>query len=342
MSTADHPPAVSCAGDSAPVLCPSDLVGAQQDTDTARQDTAGRAEDTPNRFEDTEEDTVAQNRAGRDPVEIAALIMVISVLTAASGWSAIALHGLAQASGITSWLAWGAPVIVDGPLIQAAIALVVLKRRAAGGADVEPGQRAFFWWMLAMSELVSLVGNGAHAWLLSPERTLKGWAAAIVAGAAPIAAMAVMHGLTIMIEVLGQALKTKTPAGIAERTAPAADFAPVSSAVSSGHTPVSSAVSSPATGHTQDTAAVSSLSPGHDTGHTTEPVKDTEVSPEERDATVWSMHSAGASLRDIAAATGLSYGYAGKVVKRLKAEHGVTGGGQAALDETGVVIQLVR
>ncbi|MFE3227634.1 DUF2637 domain-containing protein [Nocardia sp. NPDC059228] len=285
---------------------------------------------------------MGQNRPGRDHVETAALIMVISVLTAASGWSAIALHGLAQAAGITSWLAWGAPVIVDGPLIQAAIALVVLKRREKDGADVEPGQRAFFWWMLAMSELVSLVGNGAHAWLLSPERTLKGWAAAIVAGAAPIAAMAVMHGLTILIEVLGQALKTTAPAGSAERTTPAADFEPLSPAVSSGHTPVSSAVSSPDEGHAQDTPAVSWPSPGHSAGHTPEPVEDTEVSPEDRDAAIWAMHSAGASLREIAAATGLSYGYAGKVVKRLKTEHGVTDDNQTANDEAGVVIQLVR
>ncbi|MEU6579576.1 DUF2637 domain-containing protein [Nocardia sp. NPDC046763] len=340
MSTADHPPAVSFAEAVDPSLCPSDPVGAQQDTLPARQDTAGRLEDTPNRFEDTEEDTMRQNRPGRDHVETAALIMVISVLTAASGWSAIALHGLSQAAGITSWLAWGAPVIVDGPLIQAAIALVVLKRREKGGADVEPGQRKFFWWMLAMSELVSLVGNGAHAWM-SPERTIKGWAAATVAGAAPIAAMAVMHGLTILIEVLGQALKNTAPAGSAERTTPAPDFeaprAP-SPAVSSGHTPVSSAVSSPAAGHTQDTAAVSLPSPGHSAGHTPGLVEDTEVSPADRDAAIWAMHSAGASLRDIAAATGLSYGYAGKVVKRLKAEHGDS----AAIDEAGVVLQFVR
>ncbi|MGW4117083.1 DUF2637 domain-containing protein [Nocardia sp. NPDC004711] len=344
MSTADHPLAVSSGEDLDLAPCPSDSVGAQQDTVIARQDTSGRPEDTPNRFEDTEEDTVGQNRPGRDHVETAALIMVISVLTAASGWSAIALHGLAQASGITSWLAWGAPVIVDGPMIQAAIALVVLKRREKGGADVESGQRAFFWWMLAMSELVSLVGNGAHAWM-SPDRTIKGWAAAIVAGAAPFAAMAVMHGLTIMIQVLGQALKTTTPAGIAERTTPATNFeAPraLSPAVSSGHTPVSPAVSSPAAGHTQDTAPVSWPSPGHSAGHTPSLSEDTEVSPEERDATIWAMHSAGSSLRDIATATGLSYGYAGKRVKRLKAERGVTDSEAAAIDEEEVVLKVVR
>ncbi|MEV6100656.1 DUF2637 domain-containing protein [Nocardia sp. NPDC051981] len=340
--TADHPPAVSSAEDVDPTLCPSVPAGAQQDTGTARQDTPARAEDTPNRFQDTAEDTPGRNRPARDHVETAALIAVISVLTAASGWSAIALHGLAQAAGITSWLAWGAPVIVDGPLIQAAIALVVLKRREKDGATIEPGQRAFFWWMLAMSELVSLVGNGAHAWLLSPERTLKGWAAAIVAGAAPIAAMAVMHGLTILIEVLGQALKTTPRAGIAERTAPATDFedfGALSPAVSSGHTTVSPGVSSPATGHTQDTAAVSSVHPGHSTGHIPDPAEDTAVSPEDRDATIWAMHSADASLRDIAAATGLSYGYVGKVVKRLKAERGDTDGDS---DGPGATLHLIR
>ncbi|MFE3986545.1 DUF2637 domain-containing protein [Nocardia tengchongensis] len=335
--TADHLPAVSSAGHVDPAVCPSGPVGAQQDTDAARQDTPARAEDTPNRFQDTVQDTPGQNRPARDHVETAALIAVISVLTAASGWSAIALHGLAQAAGITSWLAWGAPVIVDGPLIQAAIALVVLKRREKGGATVEPGQRAFFWWMLAMSELVSLVGNGAHAWM-SPERSIKGWAAAVVAGAAPIAAMAVMHGLTILIEVLGQALKTPPHAGIAERTAPATNFeAPraLSPAVSPGHTTVSSGVSTPDSGHTQDTPAVSSVH----SGHTPEPAEDTAVTPEDRDATIWAMHSADASLRDIAAATGLSYGYVGKVIKRLKAERGDTDGES---DGPGATLHLIR
>ncbi|MEU1205477.1 DUF2637 domain-containing protein [Nocardia sp. NPDC005825] len=326
--TADHLPAVSSAGHVDPTPCPSGPVGAQQDTDAARQDTPARAEDTSNRFQETVRDTAGQNRPARDHVETAALIAVISVLTAASGWSAIALHGLAQAAGITSWLAWGAPVIVDGPLIQAAIALVVLKRREKGGATIEPGQRAFFWWMLAMSELVSLVGNGAHAWM-STTRTVEGWAAAVVAGAAPIAAMAVMHGLTILIEVLGQALKTTPHAGIAERITPATDFETpraLTSGVPSGHAPVSSGVSSPAAGHTQDTPAVSSVDSGHSAGHSREAAEDTAVSPEDRDATIWAMHSADASLRDIAAATGLSYGYVGKVIKRLKAERGDTDG----------------
>ncbi|MFE3078265.1 DUF2637 domain-containing protein [Nocardia tengchongensis] len=344
MSAADHPPAVSCAGDIDPALCPFDSVGAQQDTVTARQDTRGRPEDTPNRFEDTEEDAVQQNRPGRDHVETAALIAVISVLTAASGWSAIALHGLAQAAGITSWLAWGAPVIVDGPLIQAAIALVVLERREKGGATIEPGQRKFFWSMLGMSELISLVGNGAHAWM-SPERTITGMAAAAVAGVAPFAAMAVMHGLMILIQVLGQSGKNAAPAGIAERTAPTADFeAPRASspAVSSGHTPVSSGVSSPPAGHTEDSPAVSSPSPGHSEGHTTASVEDTAVSPEDRDAAIWTMHLAGYSLRDIAAASHLSYGYVGKVVKRLKAERGGTEGDPTDGDGTEVILQIVR
>lgn len=326
--TADHPLAVSSTRDGDPALCPSGPVGAQQDTDAARQDTPVRAEDTPNRLQDTVQDTPGQNRPARDHVETAALIAVISVLTAASGWSAIALHGLAQAAGITSWLAWGAPVIVDGPLIQAAIAMVVLKRREKGGAIIEPGQRAFFWWMLAMSELVSLVGNGAHAWM-STTRTVEGWAAAVVAGAAPIAAMAVMHGLTILIEVLGQALKSTPHAGTNERTSPATIFEapqPLAGSVSAGHTPVSSGVSWPVAGHTRYTSAVSSAHPGHSARHTPEPAEDTAVSPEDRDATIWAMHSADASLRDIAAATGLSYGYVGKVIKRLKAERGDTDG----------------
>lgn len=61
---------------------------------------------------------------------------------------------------------------------------------------VEPGQRRFFRLALATSELVSLIGNGAHAAKVPITAPL----AALIAGAAPVAAMAVMHGLTILIE----------------------------------------------------------------------------------------------------------------------------------------------
>ncbi|MGW4247181.1 DUF2637 domain-containing protein, partial [Nocardia sp. NPDC004722] len=86
---------------------------------------------------------------GWNVAESVALLAVAAVSVAAFGWSAIALHGLASGAGISDWLAWGAPVIVDGPIVQAAFALVTLRRRAKVGVLVPRGTYRFFWGELA-------------------------------------------------------------------------------------------------------------------------------------------------------------------------------------------------
>lgn len=221
--------------------------------------------------------------------EIVALLSLAAVSIAAFSWSAIALHGVAVMSGIDSKLAWGAPVIVDGPIIQAAFSLVALDRRAKIGVPIPKSTRRFFWIELAAAELVSLVGNGVHAWT-SDNLKLAPLAAAAVAGAAPIAALAVTHALTALMEV---------------PRAPEPEATPV---VTEGDAVATSREEQATPTLTEATAP------------------DQEATPEspdptaERDAQVWRLHQAGHSYREIAPLVGLHPGTVGKVVNRLKAE----------------------
>jgi hypothetical protein len=343
MTDTDQQPVVSDARESAHTQTPEARAGAERETPEPQWETPESGMETPHSMAETPRETPVETPARRDSVEVAALLVVVLVLTAASGWSAIALHGLAQSAGITSWLAWGAPIIVDGPLFQAAIALVVLKRRGKAGVPIEAGQRAFFWWMLAASELVSLIGNGAHAWM-SHERTIGGLAAAAVAGVAPIAAMAVMHGLMVLIEVLGVPPVTATAPQSAE-ILPTAEIPPADMAVSTpspGDAQPSPTVSrlagGDAHGDAQETAAVSMPSPGDDSGDA-QPSPGVAEEAVDRDARILALRAEGASYREIAAEVGITKGAVGKILHRLGAADTTDSGDQ---EQTGVVLQLVR
>ncbi|WP_280245486.1 DUF2637 domain-containing protein [Nocardia abscessus] len=217
--------------------------------------------------------------------ETVALLSLAAVSIAAFFWSAIALHGVAVMSGIDSRLAWGAPVIVDGPIIQAAFSLVALNRREKIGVVIPVATRRFFWAELAAAELVSLIGNGVHAWK-ADGLLLPAPAAAAVAGAAPIAMLAVTHALTALMEV--------------PRIPEPQATAPVAQATTGG--------TAPNWGDTEATPA------------------DVEATPAETDATaardaeILRLHQAGLSYREIAPIVGLHHGSVGKILARLKTE----------------------
>ncbi|MFD0362660.1 DUF2637 domain-containing protein [Nocardia sp. GCM10030253] len=240
--------------------------------------------------------------------EVVALLSLAAVIIAAFSWSAIALHGVAMMSGIPYGLAWGAPVIVDGPIIQAAFSLVALNRRAKLGVQIPASTRRFFWAELAAAELVSLVGNGVHAWNADGLK-LPQLAAAAVAGAAPIAAVAVTHALTALLEV------PRTPSTEATTVAQVA-------------TP-------------GDTGATA-----RDTYATTAVAQATPLEPEEtdpiaeRDTEVWRLHKTGLSYREIAPIVGLHPGSVGRIVVRLKTEQSSRASGEVLRLVSGETTQL--
>ena len=246
--------------------------------------------------------------SGRDAAELTALVMTIVIALGAFAWSFAALSDLAKMAGIDSRLAWVGPIFVDGAIVQSAVALVSLQRRARLEIDVRTGTKVFFWAQLAIAELVSIVGNGFHA-AESDHRTIPAVIAAVVAGAAPLAGLAATHGLTALIEVPRSAPE---PVEVAvERVDTAAE------PVDAEWTEVDSERAALDSGYT---AAVQAL----DSGVEPDPLA-------VRDAEIRRRHESGESFREIAAAVGLSHSRVAQIVRA----------GQA-VDSDAEVLSLVR
>lgn len=242
--------------------------------------------------------TVVSTKSTAAPWNVAeavALLAVAAVSVAAFSWSAIALHGLAVMAGINERLAWGAPVIVDGPIVQSAFALVALNRRERAGVEIPLGTRRFFWWQLALAELVSLVGNGVHA-AKTDSLDLPALAAAAVAGAAPVAALAVTHALTALLEVPRPEIEAEIEVDTTA-TPIDTDVSPVDIGVDQQATPAVDPAESPAAEATPAAEEPSTESTA------------------ERDARIVAMRAEGASYRQIGEEVGLHHSYVARICK---------------------------
>lgn len=112
---------------------------------------------------------------------------------------ALSFSSLADLAARTVWpdkLAWLWPVIIDGTIVLATMALV------AFSAYPEQGRaRRYFWALLTIGAAVSVTGNAVHAMLPNgrlPEQPLGSWGAAAVACVPPLALVLVTHGLSIL------------------------------------------------------------------------------------------------------------------------------------------------
>lgn len=97
-----------------------------------------------------------------------------------------ALRDLAVRVGMPVDLAWLWPLLIDGMIVEATLAVVALAQR---------GSRAvwYAWFLLAVGALVSVGSNGAHAML-----TGHGWAGAAAASVPPVVLLATTH-LTVLL-----------------------------------------------------------------------------------------------------------------------------------------------
>lgn len=131
------------------------------------------------------------------PVSRGATVVAVAttVVIAAGAFmlSFAALRDLAAKAGQPPSLAWIWPVIVDGSILQATVAVVAFASRRA-----TPGARRFFWSVLAASALVSIAGNALHA-AVSTTRVLDTTIAAGVATIAPISLLTATHGLALFV-----------------------------------------------------------------------------------------------------------------------------------------------
>jgi hypothetical protein len=144
------------------------------------------------------EDRGAETRMGRRSLAItrvAAVLITVGIGAASFVLSFAALRDLAARAGIPGQLAWLWPMIVDGTILQATMAVVAL----AGHRDQERSRR-YFWIVLSWSAAVSVGANALHA-VIPGSVPLSPWLAAAIAVVAPVSLLATTHGLSLLIRV---------------------------------------------------------------------------------------------------------------------------------------------
>jgi hypothetical protein len=127
----------------------------------------------------------------------AAVLITVGIGAASFVLSFAALRDLAARAGISERLAWLWPLIVDGTILQATMAVVAL----AGRRDLDRSRR-YFWIVLASSAAVSVGANALHA-VIPGSAALSPWLAAAIAVVAPVSLLASTHGLSLLIRVSG-------------------------------------------------------------------------------------------------------------------------------------------
>jgi hypothetical protein len=143
-------------------------------------------------------DRGAETRIGRRSLAItrvAAVLITVGIGAASFVLSFAALRDLAARAAIPGRLAWLWPMIVDGTILQATMAVVAL----AGHRDQERSRR-YFWIVLSSSAAVSVGANALHA-AIPGSVPLSPWLAAAIAVVAPVSLLATTHGLSLLIRV---------------------------------------------------------------------------------------------------------------------------------------------
>lgn len=130
-------------------------------------------------------------------VSITAVIGVASfVLSFAS------LTDLAIRAGYPHNLAPLWPIIVDGTILSATMAVLAL---GAYGAQ-QRANRRFFWWVLALAALASIGSNALHA-ITEPGTELAPWLKAAIGVVPPVSLLATAHGAAILSRVRPMTVK---------------------------------------------------------------------------------------------------------------------------------------
>lgn len=116
--------------------------------------------------------------------------LIVGLASGAFVLSFDALHALALASAIDAQLAWIWPLIIDGFIVTATIAIFSLRGR---------GQTWYPWASLMLFAFVSVFGNSIHAVNNQDILGVNVWIASSVSAAPAIALLLASHFLVIMI-----------------------------------------------------------------------------------------------------------------------------------------------
>lgn len=128
-----------------------------------------------------------RSRGGR--VAVATAVAGTVFIAAGAFWlSFTALADLARRSGIEAGQAWAWPLIVDGIIVVATVAVVALARQRSAW---------YPWVLLAAGALVSVTANAIHA-VVAADADVPGVLAASVAAVPPLVLLAITH-LTVIL-----------------------------------------------------------------------------------------------------------------------------------------------
>ena len=126
---------------------------------------------------------------GRRLAVVTAITGTVFIAAGAFWLSFTALADLAQRSGIDAGQAWAWPLIVDGIIVVATVAVVALA-----------GQRRptwYPWTLLAAGAVVSVTANAIHA-IIAADMDVPSLLAASVAAIPPLVLLAITH-LTVIL-----------------------------------------------------------------------------------------------------------------------------------------------
>ena len=129
------------------------------------------------------------------PVRITGTAAVLITVVIAGASFALSFASLYDLAGRSLWpdrIAWLWPVIVDGTIVLATMAIVALAAYPA-----HRGDRRFFWAVLSSAALISVSGNAVHA-VPDPTARLGPWLSAGIACVPPVALLASTHSLAIL------------------------------------------------------------------------------------------------------------------------------------------------
>ncbi|MDI9938807.1 DUF2637 domain-containing protein [Rhodococcus sp. IEGM 1351] len=142
-----------------------------------------------------------------------AITFAVGITVGAFVLSFAVLRDLAQQAGIPYSLAWIFPLIVDGAILGATIAVVALSKISGNAAG-----KKFFMALAVVVVLISVLGNAYHAdqWATRSAQKVAagvdlGYAplsptgAALIAIIAPLLVLAFTHGVGVLIKAIGNA-----------------------------------------------------------------------------------------------------------------------------------------
>ncbi|UWX87127.1 DUF2637 domain-containing protein [Arthrobacter sp. zg-Y1110] len=146
------------------------------------------------------------------PIVMTGFATTVIIAAGAFILSFSALTDLAVMSGLNPDLAWIWPIIVDGLIVAATVAIVAL-------AGHEKRVLAYPWALLFFGAVVSTAANAVHAILaVGGDGAVPAVVSAIVAAMPPVVLLAITH-LTVILVQKSAAKPVKKPAAARRSTA---------------------------------------------------------------------------------------------------------------------------